>query len=704
MVGQSDNCGQIEFGRWRFATDAGDLTDGKSTTRLEPQVAKLLAYFLTHQNVVISRDELMAAVWENRIVSDDAINRCVSILRQTLSPDDKQAYIETVVRKGYLAHFPPSSLTQANEIPPTRNRSYVLLAVLVVLVVVFVYTITGRQRDFNEAVHERIRSGPPMVAVLPFTSASQGSDSEFFAHGIHNDLLTQLAKLQSMRVISATSVMEYRGVAHNIRKIGEELGADVILEGSVQIVATQIRINAQLIDTSTDAHLWAESYDRSLSPINIFDVQSEIARAIAKELHTTLTVNDNKQLTLIPTRNMAAYRAFHRAMQIRETSIIVSGNTEYIQALEEAVELDPTFSRAWAELVMVLTFKVFGDNNPQLTLDAEQALQRLQAAAPGSADHLIGQAAYVYYVLKDYNLAHEIISEALTMNPSDVRAIEIRSYIERRQGDFDTFLASRMEVRKLDPRNLHWTYWVLRALLITHRYDEAWAEVESSSLETFHTDYVKSLFLLRNDRNFKRFQDSVQALGQLYEGAKFISEQGLEWEAHIANRDYPGALESLAEIELDFESLPKSYRERSRLLTYWLMDDEAFLTRGLPQWKSLVERNRNDSGGFEDARSHIASALLFGIQGNTSESVQQIQQWYRHEPVDWANRTAYEHEACRILGMTSATKAAVKCIRDGLVQPSFMMPFLEPYLPFYDSIRDEPEFIEMLTEIDGVQP
>ena len=141
MANRSDKPGQIEFGRWCFTTDAGDLSDGESTTRLEPQVAKLLAYFLTHQNVVISRDELMAAVWENRIVSDDAINRCVSILRQTLSPDDKQAYIETVVRKGYLAHFPTPTLEHPDETSPLRHRSYLLLAALAVLALIFVYTI-----------------------------------------------------------------------------------------------------------------------------------------------------------------------------------------------------------------------------------------------------------------------------------------------------------------------------------------------------------------------------------------------------------------------------------------------------------------------------------------------------------------------------------------------------------------------------------
>ena len=149
MTRQADNPTQILFGRWRFCVDLGDLKDGESTTRLEPQVAKLLEYFLTHQNEVISRDKLMAAVWENRIVSDDAINRCVSILRQILSPQDKQAYIETVVRKGYLAHFPPSPVIASPATQLPRHRKYLLLVVLAGLVAIFLYTIAGKVSEHH---------------------------------------------------------------------------------------------------------------------------------------------------------------------------------------------------------------------------------------------------------------------------------------------------------------------------------------------------------------------------------------------------------------------------------------------------------------------------------------------------------------------------------------------------------------------------
>ena len=694
MASQSE---KIKFGRWCFTTDAGDLSDGESTTRLEPQVAKLLAYFLTHQNVVISRDELIAAVWGNRIVSDDAINRCVSILRQTLSPDDKQAYIETVVRKGYLAHFPSPALKSQDKVSPVRHRNYLLLAALAVLVVIFVYSFISKQEDSIGQTQKLAMGGPPMIAVLPFTSASQDSDSEFFAHGIHNDLLTQLAKLQSMRVISATSVMEYQGVAHNLREIGEELGADVILEGSVQIAANQMRINAQLIDTSTDEHLWAETYDRTLSPVNIFDIQSEIARAISKEMHATLTVNDNIQLSLIPTENMAAYRTFHRAMQIWEARD-GTDDTEFIQALEQTLELDPMFTRAWAELVSALAFQNFSGDKPDSTLRAEQALQHLQEIAPGSADHLFGQAAYVYYTLRDYNQAHDIISLALSMNPSDTRVLEMKSWIERRQGDFNAFVESRKQARRLDPRNPKWIDLLVYSLLLTHRYDEALAEVESSTAKSFDIAYAHNLLLYRKHRDLKHFQQSINSLCLQYEQAN------CGWEVHIANKDYLAALDSIGQEKDEPGRFFSETAESNRIFTYWLMEDKASLSREFAIWSSQLEDGRDDSGNFRDGRSYIGAALLSGIQGHTTESIQHIDQWNRHRPIDWANQAIWGHNACRILGMVTATSAAVNCIKERLQQASLVMAFWEPYLPFYDSIRNEPEFIALLTDIDGVQP
>jgi TolB-like protein/DNA-binding winged helix-turn-helix (wHTH) protein len=695
LARQADNPGQYAFGRWNFNADSGDLDDGDSTIRLEPLVARLLAYLLSHQNRVISRDELMAAVWENRFVSDDAINRCVSILRHTLSPEDKNAYIETVVRKGYIAHFPAALVVEHSVAPAPRRQKLLVLAALACLAALAVYIVTGEPPDSTPVAREPQAQGPPMIAVLPFAFASQTGDSEFFANGVHDDLLTQLSKLQSMRVISSTSVKEYRNVARNMRKIGEELGADVILEGSVQIAADRIRINAQLIDAPTDEHLWAESYDRELTAANIFELQSEIAQAITHELNTTLTTQDSRQLAIIPTRNMAAYRAYHRALQLRDASGANLSRPEYLQALERAVELDPNFSRAWAELVSTLAFLNIRGDNPEMTLRAEQALQHLQDIAPGSADHLIGQAAYVYYALRDYDRAHDLVSLALAMQPSDVNAVQLRSWIERRQGDYDAALVSKYEARRLDPRNPALTDTLLMTLLATHRYDEAWAEKQLSPVQTFTTGYVKALQKYREGRDFAKLQESIQALCQ------YSEEPECGWDAHVANRDYQRAMDSLDQANDEAEV---SDFDRRQIFTYWLMQDDRLLADKLTEWQGQLARDHGESGRYQFSTPYIGAAMLAGVQGNANQAASLIERWDRYTPVDWAERVATRHDACRVLGMVAATQAAVQCIRDGLAEPSMVIPFVEPYLPFYDPVREDPEFIEMLDAIDNGRP
>ena len=639
----------------------------------------------------------MTAVWADRIVSDDAINRCVSILRQVLSPQEKSAYIETLVRKGYISHFPAAPVVEAPVITPVRSRKLPLLAALAALAIipiVLLIVFAGKSGHSTPDLVAPQNADTPMVAVLPFTFDKQSGESEFFANGMHNDLLTQLAKLHSLRVISSTSVQEYRGKEHNIRKIGEELGADVILEGSVQIAANQIHINAQLIDARTDEHLWAEIYDRDLSPVGIFDVQVEIAMAISEAMHATLTAQDSQQLALIPTENMAAYRAFHRAMQMREIDAGAPIGADYLRALEEAVELDPTFSRAWAELVTTLAYQNFADDKPELTLRAEEALRHLQALAPGSADLLFGQAAYVYYALKDYDRAHDIISRAITLVPSDAIALRLKSWIERRQGNFNEMVTTRREARRLDPRNPTLTDHVLSGLLVSHRYDEAWTEADTSALESFLIEYTRNVLLFREHRDFQRLQESMQETCEKY------AEPDCGWDTHIANRDYAGALDSLDQPGDEKETSNVAESEQRLIFTHWLMGGDQFPQQKLQSIRDRLDIDNVDFDTYHRSELIITAALLAGLQGNVDEAEEWIQRWERQKPVDWAERSNSRHEACRILGMIEATHAAVECIEDGLKEASLMMPFMEPYLPYYDSLRGKPEFIEMLVEIE----
>src|SRR6056297_3529014 len=565
-AGGDDGPALHEFGRWRFDPGTGDLCDGAATTRLEPQVARLLEYFLIRQDTLISRDELMAAVWDNRVVSDHAVNRCISILRNQLTPDDRNAYIETVVRRGFISHFPPppdpssdsssdrpsgaaapTSEPAAQQSPSGRRWMPVALAGVAAAVVFGVFRMLG---DGAPSAGVAENTGAPMVAVLPFISTGLAGESDFFARGVHDDLLTQLAQLQSMRVISRTSVSEYRGSQRNIREIGRELGADAILEGGVQRIGDQIRINAQLIDARTDVHLWAQQYDRELTPANIFDIQAEIARSIASALQSTLTRQDATQLDVLPTDNMAAYRAYHEAMELRDTETIAA--PAYVAALERAVALDPEFVRAWAELAGSLSYSNIQHRDPASIRRLESQLERIRMVAPESSEYLIAQSYYTYYILKDHDRAFDLITQAQNLRPSDPQVLELQSWIQRRQGDIDGVIESLREARTLDPRSPYWTRRLVINLMAAHRYDEALDELESAPFESFRLSALRSTLRVREHGEPGRLLDDLVALQREYgaEAAPFEL-----WEAHIAARDYAGATALLRAVQqADFPS------------------------------------------------------------------------------------------------------------------------------------------------------
>ena len=540
---------------------------------------------------------------------------------------------------------------------------------------------------------------PPMLAVLPFVSTGPGGDSEILASRIHDDLLTQLAGLQSIRVIARTSVAEYKDTVKNIGEIGKELHADAILEGSVQSTGDRILVNVQLIDAKTAKHLWTETYDRESSPASIFDVQTEIARAITSALRVTLTAQDATQLAAIPTENVAAYEAYHRALEIRDSAGIEEA--AYRQALEEAVAQDPTFTRAWAELEGSLSFEYFRQKDPGLLQRAEQILDRIQTLAPKSGDYLIAQAYYNYYVLKNYDRALQIITQAQDMMPSDVRLVELKSWIQRRQGDSDGRVESLRLAHTLDPRNPRRTNSLVIDLMLTHRYEDAQVEIENSALQDFELSYWYNFLLLREHRDLGRWAEGVTKLQEESDGAGGL---GATWEARIATRDYAAAEQLVDDMQerITPGEDPTSLSEKKldQIITYSLMQQSDRLAELLIQARSILEKNRNSDGDLHPGDLNLEMAFVTAAEGNAEETERLVQRWRLGAAKDLAELTNYRQYSCQALGIAGATAAAVECIRTGLVEPSMVMPFMEPFLPYYDSMREDPLFVDLLADLD----
>jgi TolB-like protein len=537
----------------------------------------------------------------------------------------------------------------------------------------------------------------PMIAVLPFMSAGLSGEVDFLARGMHDDLLTQLAQFDSLRVISRTSVAGYRDVERNIRQIGRELGADAILEGSVQQVSDEIRINMQLIDAHTDAHLWAQQYDRELTPENIFRIQAEIARSVAAALNSTLTHRDRLQLDGLPTRNMAAYRAFHEAIELREQVSIA--NPAYIANMERAVALDPEFVRAWTELAGSLSFKNIRVKDPASIRRLEGILERIRSLAPESSEYLIAQAYYTYYVLNNEDVAYELVLRAQTMRPSDRQLLDLKSWIQRRQADYDGMITTLRQGLTLDPRSEFWTTRLVTNLMMAHRYDEASTVLESTTVSSLRLAVLQSELNVRTHGDPARLEEDLLAL-QLEYGTEVRPFK--LWEAHIAARNYPAALavidafqsSSLTPDAWSYPNLPDS--ELARLITLSLRQKSS---RGggsaegqlaLPDVEYTVQEQTEEL--------MLARALSASATGHRKETERLVRHWQREAAGDYAALANHRHYGCRALAMVNAVPATLACFRSALAEPSVLMPFIEPLLPYYDGMREDSRFQAFVAE------
>ena len=228
-----------------------------------------------------------------------------------------------------------------------RRLDFMFIGLLVIALGVSVtLNVTGMRNtpDVEVASEDRLS-----IAVLPFTSRSTDPENQLFADGIHDDLLTRLANVGALRVISRTSMMEYRDTTKNLRQVGQELGVGTVLEGAVQRVGNNVRITAQLIDTATDEHIWAKSYDRQLSMANLFAIQSEISEEITRALKTTLTDAEQSRLAVIPTDSLAAYNLYTQGrdnLYKRRLETLQEAREQF----EAAIVLDPDYAEAYAGL------------------------------------------------------------------------------------------------------------------------------------------------------------------------------------------------------------------------------------------------------------------------------------------------------------------------------------------------------------------
>src|SRR5213595_3641030 len=316
------------------------------------------------------------------------------------------------------------------------------------------------------------------IAVLPFENLSRDPDNAFFTDGVQDEILTGLAQITDLKVISRASVMQYKtGVARNLRKISEELGVAHVVEGSVQRAANKIRVIAQLIDARNDAHLWPQTYDRDLA--DVFAIQSEIAKAIADQLQAKLSPNEKKAIEQPPTTALAAFDPYTRAKSLLLTAnFSATGEPDLRKAfelLDEAVKRDPSFFDAYCQLAYAHEFlygQTGSDHTPARLALAEAAVQAATRLRPGAAETHLARAQYLYYGLRDYAGALAELEIARRALPNDPRLFELTGYILRRRGQQEEGLQNLQRAVELDPRN----FYTLQQIAVSYQYLQRYAE------------------------------------------------------------------------------------------------------------------------------------------------------------------------------------------------------------------------------------
>ena len=464
------------------------------------------------------------------------------------------------------------------------------------------------------------------IAVLPFENRSDQKQNAYFADGVQNEILTDLAKIADLRVISRTSVMQYKsGAERNVREIGQQLGVAHLLEGSVQRSGNRVRVTAQLIDARSDAQQWAEHYDRDLA--DVFAIQSEIAKAIADQLQAKLSPQEKALVEEIPTGNTEAYVFYLRANQIeRNPDTLLEDYKAAEQLYMQAIELDPKFALAHARLASTCAeiFHFYEPTDvwrPKAYAEAEIAL-RLQ---PNLAEAHFALGQCIYWMDQDYDSALKQfeIASRLSPNSGDIR--RLIAAIKRRQGKWQQSLEEYEKVAKIDPQNPN----TVRELVFTNtamrRWPEAarWAEKMRAMAPTSLVAKIQSGYV-----NFWWKGDTSALKSLLSEVPEGVDPDGVitscRWDVAMIDRDFVAAkrvLETASVNEVSYTNggpTPKTFLEGC---TYLAQGDNENAQKAFEKARPSLETSVKEAPLSADRRANLG--WLYAFMGRKDDAIRE---------------------------------------------------------------------------------
>jgi TolB-like protein/Tfp pilus assembly protein PilF len=575
-----------------------------------------------------------------------------------------------------------------------RRRNLILLIVAAVIISAFAgFFLLPR------AVWQKVDKS---VAVLPFQNLSSDPDNAYFADGIQEEVLTRLAKIGDLKVISRTSTQGLQSEAGNLAEIAKQLGVANILEGSVQKAGNQVRVNVHLVNVQTGSQLWAETYDRKLS--DIFSVETEIAKGIAESLQAKLTGREEQALAANPTNNPQAYDAYLRGLAFEARSNYSSDALfKAIEFYDLAVRLDPNFALAWARLsgVHALLYSNRRDTTIARRDATKEALEHAQKLQPDSSETLLFTGYYQYWVLHDYGLAKATFGRVSKMLPGNSEVLYALGAIARSEGRWDESVAYWERGLALNPRNTA----LLTEVAFTYAALRQFSKAEKL--------YDRALVILPNELSLMALKASIhQAEGNLPEAAKLLVQVKEQTNSDVAvrikltqmrlERNPEGSrLMQDREAQLQFASgIEKGSKQVGLALGQRVAGDSAHAKADAQQARTTLESLKKDQpdNAFVAAALAVAYAILDEKQSALNEAERAISLMPSNK--DRLSGPALEENLAlveMIIGQNTRAVATLTRLLQTpyggwLYSPTPITPALLRLDPIWDPLRVDPTF------------
>ena len=586
--------------------------------------------------------------------------------------------------------------------PPTApRRRHNIIALLAIGIIV------SAAAGFFLLPRASARKVDKSIAVLPFENFSDDKENAFFADGIQDDILTNLAKIGDLKVISRTSVMPYRGKDKNVRDIGKALGVSAILEGSVRKSGNRVRVNVQLINADNDEHIWAEEYDRDLA--DVFAIQTDLAQKIATELQAKLSPTEKVMMTRKPTENGEAYLAFVQAHNLNMNLEDQAKLKQAEQLYERALQLDPNFALACARLSQLQswfyhTFEPTPERREKSRTLAERALQ-LQPDLPEG--HL-ALGFSVYYSERDYERALKEFALAQKGLPNEAEVYLAIGAIQRRQGNWTESTANQEKAVTLSPNDT----WPLQNLTLNYQmlrnFDAADKTIDRAlklAPRSFNLWSLKAQNEIAGRGTFETTKRASEALA-----SKTLSEEdrihieGALIDTLLLQRKYAEALqraEKLTDESLAREPEGALFKYEHMGIARNLLGDKTGAREALLTAKRLCEKYVSDSPDDGKRRAKIAGILAWLGEKDAAIAEGKRAMELLPESVDAFEGPGVTQSLAEIYAIVGEQEKAIDLLDGLLARPSPVTVAMLKLVPIWDPLRGNPRFISLLKKYGG---